>query len=222
MYLLNYKEEGFQSSHGCNLDTYKFGKNVWLCPTVDASIGLLSDKSLTIGSNDSVCYLREGSSTYYTCYKRPPGTSFDINSGVYVENTSLDDSTPRNIETDLSQVCNEYNGENGKFVAVYKSTLAYQGIINSALNNVFNTISQLSNISTTKCSTAKMSGRGATDSRVAFCSKLSDGIDIFKTLPQMGDTKGLSAISTAVYGITGNMNNYYTNSYQQGYNGFKC
>jgi hypothetical protein len=217
--------EAFQTKDNCVYDLAILnGRGVWKCPTEFDAMNLFGDNTVKLNDSDAVCYLTPNPSKpdikYYTCYQRPPATTFNPVDGNNIPNSYLGDSSPMNIITDIDQVCSDYNALNVSFITALQSTSSYQALISTASHNVNGTTSNLSNISTQYCTNDIVTRLDHNNSRYIFCDTLNRGIDIFTNLPT--GPKGLNAISTSITNIINQMSNIYTNKFTTGYAGFQC
>jgi hypothetical protein len=207
--------EGFQTYNGCTYDRVTLpGRGMWKCPSNLNAKALLTDTSIPrLNDNDAICYLTANPTNselqYYTCYQRPAGKTFSIQEGIYIDNNSLEDETPENIASDISQVCGDYGTELVKFVGILQSTVSYQGLITSATSNISTAIIAFSNISTSKCPNTVNN---------QFCQTLNQGIGIFSQI-ENGD---ISRISTQITGLILEMKILYQGQYIPAYAGFNC
>jgi hypothetical protein len=213
MQVLYRSYEGFLSS-SCTYNTSLFpGKSVYLCRTERDATGIFSDTAVNLNSNDGVCYMT--SNNFYTCYQRPPITNFDYTNGIIIPTRPSDDTSPDEGITSMGQVCGGSNTVNLRLNAVYQSTLSYQKGVNGVITKISDTVSQLSNVSTTYCN-----GITSANPNFNFCETLNTGIGHFQNLPT--GERGLNSMSNTLVTMASEINTLYNGKFKPAYGGYKC
>jgi hypothetical protein len=170
------------------------GRKTYVCETRDEALNQLMNMRDDSFNNYAVCYtdivitsntISNGnfaiggsniSTTFYTCFDRPPRLEFDTTTGTKLPIADMDDQQPLTGVNTLQANCSAYNGAFQTYFNSYIKTSSILGSVNTiGYSNIASSINVLSTVSSQKCK----SGNPGTNTAVKICDSINDGITRF-------------------------------------------
>ncbi len=167
------------------------------------------------GSKTAVCYVKviQGKD-FYICYDRPPPIVYNSDYNIYESQSPLDDPVPQQLQPLVQNACSSYQTTTSRLFKTFADTKGTKEKVDSGVTAMETVRANIQGVYNQYCSPTMPAGlkKQQCDIIAGFLgnSTITTNINTLKDIQ--------STLATALT----NLQAYYTNDIQRGFNGFGC